>query len=908
MKRYAALLLLCLVAAPLLAQDEPDGYSERFAQLGRAYAKNPTAVDALYDLACFYFDNAHPMRDLPMAMDYIQRAEEQHIKLLENNKIKELTRLGRKGIDLMTLRQTKQAVVAAARNAVALRTDMGVDEIDRYMDAFGDDAELVRQLRQRRLQALYADALADGSVDACYRFMTAFPGTAEASRMEERLHAAAPALFVGIASEAAADSLAARYPQSPSIRQEAARCKSRLAFAEAGRQGTAEAYGRYLERYATSSESQQARERLDALVEADLERRHSPLELARFAEAHPDLPLADEALERMRRLIYARHDAQAAQYYVDHFPLDPFRSDVYGRYYSWCAVEGNAAPLRRFAAANPDFPFSSALEDDLESAAAIDTVPLNEPFREADLPRYSDYVRQLMGKAIAIVPLQRMLQPLLAVRNYRAALERVRQFDICFENQWKSQYDDLVTLLSTPDAARLPRLELADSVPLDHPVVNPADGRLYYTRRTPAGPVIACAVRQGNAWTAAGDVVFANADPVGLTLFSFSADGSRMLLGSGGDIWFAEQEGETWRVSDIPPYPVNTDYVETDAFLLPDGSGMLLASDRPGGRNLQPSGSWFHGDTALATDLWFIPCSRQHWDEPVNLGLNTPYAEGSPVLSRNLRTLYFVSDGLNGLGYADLYMAERPSTDGWERWNTPRNAGREANSPLRESSVSLARGEQRLYLASDGRIVSLPAWHDSDVSYSSFDVKVAGLEPYLFRVRVVDLDRQEVAYTAEYSGQGSTVAVNVRRDGRYLLLADAGSRFVPAVPVDKSLSGVTLLQGFTLRQLVASDRAMRLHAITFADTTARLQPVARMQLDQLALFLGNHPDALVEFCVDVAGTDGAVCYRRSLARCTALRDYLAAHGIAASRVILSPYGNVNTGAAGEDAVAVRFRE
>lgn len=907
MKRLLAILLFCLVAALAPAQSQPDDYSARFGQLSRAYAKNPASVEALYDLAQFYFDNAHPMRSLPMAMDYIQRAEEEHIKLLEKNKIKELTRLGRKGIDLTSLRQMKQAVLSAARNTVALRTDMGTDEIDRYLASFASDAELVRQLRQRRLRAVYDEALADGSVDACYRFMTAFPGTAEAARMEERLRASAPSLFASVATEAAADTLAARYPQSPSIKQEAARCKSRLAFAEAERQGTAEAYGRYLERYATGSESQQARERLDALVEADLERRHSALDLARFAETHADLPLADEALERMRRLIYARHDAQAAQYYVDHFPLDPYRSEVYGRYYSWCAVEGNVAPLRRFADANPDFPYPSALEDDLEHAAEIDTLPLNEPFREADLLRYSDYVRRLMGKAIAIVPLQRMLQPLLGVRNYRAALDRVRQFEICFDNQWQSQYSDLVALLSTPNAARVTQRELADSVALDHPVVNPADGRLYYTRHTPAGSVIACAVRQGTVWKPAGDVLFSNAAATDLTLYNFYADGSRMLLGSGGDIWIAERDGDQWRVSDIPPYPVNTDYIETDAYMLPDGSGMLLASDRPGGRNLQPSGSWFHGDTALATDLWFIPYSRQRWGEPVNLGLNTPYAEGSPVLSRNLRTLYFVSDGYHGLGYADLYMAERTSTDDWEHWSTPRNAGRECNTPLRESSVSFSPDERRLYLASGGTLVSLPAWHDNGVSYGTFNVKVAGLEPYLFRVRVVDLDQQAVAYTVEYAGQGSNVAVNVRRDGRYLLLADAGSRFVPAVPVDTALSGVTLLQGFTLRQLVASDRALTLYAVAF-DSTAALTPVARMQLDQLALFLERNPEGLVEFCVDVAGADVADCYRRSLERCAALRDYLAARGIAATRVILSPYGNVNAGIAGHDAVAVRFRE
>lgn len=893
------------------AQDQPEDYAVRFGQLSRAYAQNPNAVDALYDMAQFYFDNSHPLRNLPAAMEYIQRAEEEHIRLLENNKIKELTRLGRKGIDLVTLRQTKQAIVAAARNIVALRNDMTIAEIDAYMAAFSDDADLVRQLRQRRLRRLYDEALAKDTPLAYYQFAVTYPGTGEAAQMEDRLLASTPALFAGLTTEQAIDSVQALYRLSPSIVQEANRRKSRLAFQQAESEGTLEAYNRYLDRYPTSSESQLARDRIDASLDADLDRLHNALDLARFAEAHADLPLADEALARMRELIYDNHDAVAAQYYVDHFPLDPYRNEVYARYFSWYTVEGSGAPLHTFAEANPNFVYPNALDNELERAEAIDTIPLNVRFSEADYTAFADYTRQLMGKAIALVPLQRMIQPLMAARNYRAALERVQRFAICFENQWQGQYDEFTKLIVAPTAAIRLRRELADSLDLRHPVVNAADGRLYYTRLTPHGNSIAYAVLQGNTWQPAGTVTFDGTMPADLTLFNFYADGNRMLLGTGGDIWIAERDGDTWRVSDLPPYPVNTDYVETDAYMLPDGSGMLLASDRPGGRNLQPSRANFHGDTALASDLWYIPYSNQHWGTPVNLPVNTPYAERSPLLSRNLRTLYFISDGYTGLGYGDVYVAERRTTDDWSSWSTPRNAGREVNSPFRELDLSFSPDESRLYLASDRQLppalYSVPSWHERAVSYASFRINVDGLEPYLFRVRAVDLDKQEVAYTSDYLGEGSILSVNVQREGRYLLLADAGNRFVPAVPVDNDLSGVTRLQGFTYRQLVASDRAMVLHAILF-DSTETLLPVARMQLEQLALFLQQQPDARIEFSINVAGSDTRACYTRSLARGETLRTFLAEHGVPASHVILSPYGNVNVGLSGHSSVSIRFRE
>ena len=912
MKRTFAILLFCLAAFGLPAQSLTEHYAERFGRIGRAYAADPDGVEPLYEMACFYFDNSHPMRNLPEAMNYIRRAEEAHIRLLEDNKIKELTRLLRKGIDLTTLRQQKQAIAEAARRTVEQRTDFTAAELDAYAAAFDGDAVLMRRLRQHRLRLAYADAQADPTPEACYRFLTLYPGTSEAAHMEDLLQQLAETLFANLESEAAVDSVAARYPQSPAVTRRAEQRKSSLAYAEVLRAGSMEACRDYLSRYPTSSESQAVRERFDALVEADLRRRQTAMELAHFADSNADLPLADEALASLRDIAYRTHDVAALQYYVDHFKLDPYYNEVYGQLYSWYAVEGNGAPLQHFAEANPRFPYPRALEDDLERAEDIDSVPLEAPYREADYSRYADCVRRFMGKAIAVVPLQRMLQPLLPTRRHAEAVELLQRFEICFDNQWQRQYDELIRLLSAPaQPARRLQTEVSDSVLLLHPVVNPADGALYYTRVADGRHTVVRSVRRGNAWQAARPVPFDNTTADDLTLFGFSADGSQMLLGSGGDIWMAARDGDAWRISDLPPYPVNTDYIETDAFLLPDGSGMLLASDRPGGHNLQRSGERFHGDTALATDLWFIPCSQGHWGTPVNLGigLNTPYCERSPILSRNLRTLYFVSDGYTGLGYGDVMVAERTSLDDWTSWSTPQNMGCEVNSPWDERSVSFAPGERRLYLASDAsatEVSSCAAWHDTAVTYRTYSLGVVGLEPYLFRVFVADLDRQTVVGTVDYQGEGTTLPLTLRRNGRYALLADAGSLFVPALPVTKAPRG--MLHGYTFDDLVASDRPLPLSAVLFDDDSDDLLPVGLFQMEQLARFLLQHPQGRVELCIDVAGGDTRRCYRLALRRCEALWSFLTAKGVSPERVILSPYGNASVGRTGKAAVAIRLHE
>lgn len=249
MKKLLTTLMACMLTASVLAQALPDelkgDYQDRFTRLNKAYAKEPDNVENLFNMSMFYFDNSHPMRNLPMAMKYMQRAEKEHIKLLENDKLGELTRLARKNITLTTIRQAKQSIVDAAYNTLEVRTDMSRVELDTYLDAFGIDIELVRLLRQRRINQVYDEDLRKGTAESFYHFIDIYPGTREAEQMEERLSRFAPGLFEGVTTEAQADTIAAAYELSPSVQRAAEKQKSRIAYANASRRNTIKAYNEF---------------------------------------------------------------------------------------------------------------------------------------------------------------------------------------------------------------------------------------------------------------------------------------------------------------------------------------------------------------------------------------------------------------------------------------------------------------------------------------------------------------------------------------------------------------------------------------------------------------------------------------------------------------------------------------
>ena len=700
------ILMTCVLATVAMAQVSPSDalvdYQERFTRLNKAYAKEPDNVENLYNMAMFYFDNSHPMRNLPMAMKYIQRAEAKHIELLENDKIGELTRLTRKNITLTSLRQAKQAINDAAYNTLEVRTDMSRVELDAYLDAFGIDMEIVRLLRQRRINQVYEEDLRKGTAEAYYHFIYNYPGTEEAGQMEERLARLAPGLFEGVTTEYQVDTIAAAYEMSPSVQRAAEKQKSRMAYADASRCNTIAAYNDFLSKYPSSDEHLQAREKIANLLKMKYSALRTAQEYADFVENNADNALADSALAKLRYLIYNKRDIEAARLYLTRFKLYPYYNEVYNKYYSWHAEEGNMSPIDEFVKEYPDYPHQRAVEADIERARRIDRVNLMENFVEVDYTKYAGYVRQMTGKRISIVPLQRMIQSQLTLHNYKAALERVRQFELCFDNVEHSEYEELKQILAAPSSGRKLSPVLTATYNIQNPSYNKAEDRMYYTR-IDSTRRICYAEKNGGVWQPAGDAKFTNAENDGLTIYGFYADGSHMLLGSAGDIWIAEKDGDKWRVSDIPPYPVNTDFIETDAYMIPDGSGMLLASDRPNGQNLQPSGALFHGDTAMASDLYFIPYTQNGWGTAVNLGptVNTPYSERSPILSRNLKTLYFVTDGRGGLGYGDVYMCTRNSVEDWTSWSKPHNMGKELNTGFREASVAFGLEEKSLIVTSN---------------------------------------------------------------------------------------------------------------------------------------------------------------------------------------------------------------
>lgn len=138
---------------------------------------------------------------------------------------------------------------------------------------------------------------------------------------------------------------------------------------------------------------------------------------------------------------------------------------------------------------------------------------------------------------------------------------------------------------------------------------------------------------------------------------------------------------------DLESLPFNSDeYSVTHPSLSSDGNTLYFSSDMPGG---------FGG-----MDLYKSNKESGRWGPPMNLGpvLNTEGNELFPNVDHNTERLYFVSDGLIGLGGLDIFYAEDRGNDDW---TSPENLGFPINTISDDLSLVFEENGREGYFASD---------------------------------------------------------------------------------------------------------------------------------------------------------------------------------------------------------------
>ncbi len=356
------------------------------------------------------------------------------------------------------------------------------------------------------------------------------------------------------------------------------------------------------------------------------------------------------------------------------------------------------------------------------------------------------------------------------------------------------------------------------------------------------------------------------------------------------DLYWTKRIGSRWTTPRNLGRPVNSDAWESQPTFSSDGKTVFFVSNRVGGVG--------------ASDIWKTTMLNEgEFSRPENLGrvINTQGNEVSPFIHPDNKTLYFASDGHEGFGGKDLFIARLDSAG---KWGAPSNIGYPINTPGDELNLVVNAAGDKGYLSStkDGGFGGLDLyWFELDdrlkpevVNYfKGFVYDENTKKPLEADVELIDLKTGITFVKTKSDPTTGNFLICLPTNHDYLLnvshpqylfysdhfalrgVHDKLNPYVKDVPLKTFKIGETVV----------------LNNVFFDTDKYVLKEESRIELDRLVELLKRN----IRVRIEIGGhTDnqGSKEHNVTLSqnRAAAVRNYLIDHGIAKERLTSAGYG------------------
>lgn len=367
------------------------------------------------------------------------------------------------------------------------------------------------------------------------------------------------------------------------------------------------------------------------------------------------------------------------------------------------------------------------------------------------------------------------------------------------------------------------------------------------------------------------------------------------------DLYISRRTGNTWSPPLNLGVAVNSPEWDSQPSLSADGRTLYFTSTRRGGQGQED----IYVTTLQADGAW---APAQNLGTPVN----TPGKDMAPFIHASGTTLYYVTDGLVGMGGLDVFRSEKTAPGAW---GVPRNLGYPLNTFEDEASLFISSDNQRGFYSRTQLTDERPATpggppRERGVQLYGFDVPAeakaretstyaqgrvfdaATKKPLGAEVKIYDVDTDAL----------TQFVVSDPETGEYTAVLNDGHRYAMYAAADKYLLKSLSFdyagkQQFNPSALdiyldpVRAGRSVVLNNLFFDTSKYELEPRSRTELNRLIEFMRQYQDVQIEVSghTDNVGTDAANL-QLSERRAQAVVAYLTAHGVPAARLRAKGYG------------------
>lgn len=356
------------------------------------------------------------------------------------------------------------------------------------------------------------------------------------------------------------------------------------------------------------------------------------------------------------------------------------------------------------------------------------------------------------------------------------------------------------------------------------------------------------------------------------------------------DLYYSEfVDGEWTEPKPIPGKINRKDSWESQPSLSSDGKILFFASDRPGGYG--------------GSDIWFSTRNSDgSWRDPVNLGptINTSKNERSPFLHTDSKTLYFSSNGHDGLGRQDVFYSK---LDAKNQWSVPKNIGYPINTENDEVDFFVSLDGKTGYFSSnnyDNKVWNIYEFelyeearpHTMVIVKGKVSVDEGDLENAVVEIRDTNANVVSTGVVSAKNGNYA-VATEVHHDNPQPLILNVkkeGYSFDTQIITPEQITS-NIVEKNTEVKAIETGKVCDLRDIYYETNDFSLTQDSKTLLTLFIEFLNENPTVKVEIQghTDNIGRD-ADNLLLSERRAKSVYDYVISHGISSNRLRYKGYG------------------
>ena len=713
---------------------------------------------------------------------------------------------------------------------------------------------------------------------------------------------------------------------------QAMKTRDAIAFRQAERTNTREAYQAFIESYPEAQERAEAQKRLYGLEYSAIAETGTEKDLKQYCETHPESPYVDKALDRiaeleMRRL--ARPDAWQLQrdYLLTHTDSTNRWRDTAMISYVQLVQRSQVIEAARWGMMNLPKPYSDSCwlvyrETCLQDTALGEFVKFHNNFHKYAIERVQKDDRRLMeaydqfrlgaigvheyiDKVAPAYPayyrLQELIQDDLKAKRWSSALATVKAHAAAFGNDYR--YSELVRVLEEQDDPKMAVTPLGSGVNTPDgnefcPVISTDGTQLYFcgTKRkdNKGREDIFLSTKTPNGWgkaVAVNDINTADANeaPLGLT-----TDGLTMIIFRNGRLMISHRTKDGWGKLEPLSRHITISEWMADAMITADGKALLFAAM-----------SKVPHEHEMSINI-FVSLLQPNgtWGRPFGLGpqINSTRIDRSPFLHPDMKTLYFCSEGHSSLGGTDVFVSKRLNDNSWTEWSQPVNMGKVINSAANECWYKISTEGDLAYFANRTN-------KQNDLCQLTIRKELRPQAVATITGRVTDSQGKPVNAIIQWEDLEAQCSVGQTRtnpeDGKFFMVLPEGKnygyyiqndKFFPAaqnIDLRNNAQPVTIEQDIaatTIEEMIEQEVPIVLNNLFFRTGEYDLLPASIAELNRVAAIIKQHgKNVEISGHTDSVGDDES---NRVLSeyRANSVRNYLIKIGVDKALLTSQGYG------------------